>query len=252
MTKRQKAALCISTSTVNPLPNVSLMTFRGSGNQRTHMGRYSFLTSCLCWSSLILLADGSSASGGLEGATGVSPFVSAAPLIVAAVCRDGVAVVAAHTSTEDEPLLYHSTLQDSDVENKDSDSDSDVHSVEVGGKDVQDLPLDYGGPFRIHTIDSFGTTLVSAGWRSDCEVLANSCRSIAASQLARMGPPDTAGSSLYGHFLATELSLYMSTCSISERVRNWILYCICICGIHCFASLSLLAHCSVLLLSFLH
>jgi hypothetical protein len=210
MTKRQTAALCIST--INPFPNVSLMTFQRAGNQRTHVGRYRFLTVCLCWSSLILLADGSSASSASSGMEGASPFVSAAPLIVAAVCRDGVAVVAAHTSTEDEPLLYHSTLQD----HIDEDSDSN-------GVNVQDLPLDYGGPFRIHSIDSFGTTLVSAGWRSDCEVLANSCRSIAASQLARMGPPpaaDTAGSStLYGHFLATELSLYMSTCAVSERVR---------------------------------
>jgi hypothetical protein len=165
----------------------------------------------------MLLADGSSASSALGGMEGASPFVAAAPLIVAAVCRDGVAVVAAHTSTEDEPLLYHSTLDNSDsaVENKDSDENS------VGGiKNVQDLPLDYGGPFRIHTIDSFGTTLVSAGWRSDCEVLANTCRSIAASQLASYGPPDTNGSSLYGHFLAKELSLYMSTCAVSERVRN--------------------------------
>jgi hypothetical protein len=183
---------------------------------RMYRYSYRFLAVLLCWSSLILLADGSSASSALEGAAGASQFVSAAPLIVAAVCRDGVAVVAAHTSTEDEPLLYHSTLDDSAVESKDSEGDE--HSVSIGVKDVQDLPLDYGGPFRIHTIDSFGTTLVSAGWRSDCEVLANSCRSIAASQLASYGPPDT-GSSLYGHFLATELSLYMSTCAVSERVR---------------------------------
>jgi hypothetical protein len=213
------------------------MTFQRAGNQRTHANvrRYRFLTVLLCWFSLILLANGSSASGqgsGLEGVAGASQFVSAAPLIVAAVCRDGVAVVAAHTSTEDEPLLYHSTStlqdidEDSNVENKDNDSDEDSSSVQVG-VNVQDLPLDYGGPIRIHPIDSFGTTLVSAGWRSDCEILASRCRSIAASQLASMGPPAT-GSSLYGHLVSTELSLYMSQCAVSERVS--ICICICICG----------------------
>jgi hypothetical protein len=44
-----------------------------------------------------------SASGGMEGA---SPSVAVAPLIVAAVCRDGVAVVAARQRKTNP--LYHS------------------------------------------------------------------------------------------------------------------------------------------------
>jgi hypothetical protein len=237
MTKKTNSSALYLLSTVNPSPNVLLMNFRRADNQGTHVRRYHFLTLCVCWSCLILLVDGSSPSsgfsekgGGLEGVAVASQFVSAAPLIVAAVCRDGVAVVAAHTSTEDEPLLYHSTLQDhttnintiDESENKDSDL-IDEHSVQARGNvNVKDLPLDYGGPFRIHPIDSFGTTLVGAGWRADCEILASRCRSIAASQLASMGPP--AQGSLYGRLVSTDLSMYMSQCAVSERVSLSILH----------------------------
>jgi hypothetical protein len=100
------------------------MTFQRSGNQRNHVNVRFLIVLSVCWSCLILLADGSSPSAaasaaGLEGVNVASPFVSAAPLIVAAVCRDGVAVVAAHTSTDDEPLLYHSTLTLPDADHTD-------------------------------------------------------------------------------------------------------------------------------------
>lgn len=201
-----------------PSPRVSLMGFRRADNRSAQVRRCNSLTVCftiLSCLQVLLLADGSSpssASSGLEGVAVASQFVSAAPLIVAAACRNGVAVVATHTSTDDEPLLYHSTSDEQDiVEDK-----KDTQSLRV-----KDLPLGYGGPFRIHPIDSFGTALVSAGWRADCEVLAARCRSIAASQVISMGPP--APGRLYGHFCSTELSFYMAQCAVSERVSLWLL-----------------------------
>jgi hypothetical protein len=144
---------------------------------------------------------------------GVSPdrFVQGAPLTVAAVCRDGVALLAAHAPDDDEPLLYHRHFDENGVDerpNQDSTENSPA---------FQDLPSDFGGPFRIHPIDGTGTVLASTGWRADCERLVAVAQSLASSERLRYGPPDIG--QIYSQYLATELSLYMAQCAASEGLR---------------------------------
>lgn len=147
---------------------------------------------------------------------GVSPdrFVQGAPLTVAAVCRDGVALLAAHAPDDDEPLLYHRHFDENGVDerpNQDSTENSPA---------FQDLPSDFGGPFRIHPIDGTGTVLASTGWRADCERLVAVAQSLASSERLRYGPPDIG--QIYPQYLATELSLYMAQCAASEGVSFFI------------------------------
>jgi len=148
---------------------------------------------------------GSSNEGNKLPLHGITPdkFVLAAPLMVAAVCRDGIVIAAAHTSLDDEPLLYHcfSEGQQQKIDHL-----------------FQDLPTNYGGPFRIQPIDAYGTTLVCTGWRADCENLVSRCRGLATIEINRFGKPSS--DHMYGRYLAIELSFYMAQCAVSERVRE--------------------------------
>lgn len=130
-------------------------------------------------------------------------FVQAAPLIVAAVCRDGVAVIAAHTSDEDEPLLYYQPESSISKPN-----------------DIQpflDLPENFAGPFRIQSIDAYGTTMLTCGWRADCDALVRRAVAMAAAETRRYG--EMGSSASYAKFLASEISLYLAQCAVSEWVR---------------------------------
>lgn len=140
---------------------------------------------------------------------GVSPdpFVAAAPLIIAAVCSDGVILVAVHTTFANEPLLSDDTVSSSSSTSSTNNSTS-----------LQDLPKSYRGPFRIYSIDGFGTGLICAGWRADGQILAEYCRSVASDELAVFGEPRQNDD--YGNYLASETSLWMAQCAVSERVRG--------------------------------
>ena len=180
------------------------------------------LVICIWTLSFFFVLAGSSTSPttssgiGSEGTKlplhGITPdtFVQAAPLMVAAVCRDGVVILAAHTSADDEPLLYHcysSEEQEEDIASSKNESSSLF----------QDLPRKYGGPFRIQPVDAFGTALVCTGWRADCEHLISRCRTLATTEVNRFGKPSS--NHMYGRYLATELSFHMAQYAVSERVR---------------------------------
>jgi hypothetical protein len=139
-----------------------------------------------------------------------NPFVSAAPLIVAAVCSDGVVLVAVHTNFANEPLL----LDEADM------VASDDNKNQTNTTTLQDLPKGYRGPFRIYSVDGFGTGLVCAGWRADGQILAQYCRSLASEEVDVFGVPRPNAD--YGSYLASEASLWMAQCAVSERVRKGI------------------------------
>ena len=152
-------------------------------------------------------------------------FVSAAPLIVAAVCSDGVALIATHSAKDDEPLLL---LDDDDEDNEVGDGDlmeksnSTLNATNGNNMTLQqpfpkDLPKRFRGPFRIHSLDRFGSCLVCAGWRADGEILADYCRSLAASEVTAFGEPQYGPE--YGQYLAAEASLWMARCAVSDEVR---------------------------------
>lgn len=132
------------------------------------------------------------------------PFVQASPLACAIRCKDGVLVVASHASVDEEPLLYF--RQDS------SDTSNEKWPF-------QDLPHDHQGPFRIQPVDTLGTFIVSAGWRADCERLSKTSRQIADEERYIYGDAPDA-STLFGRYMALELSSYMAQCAVSERVSR--------------------------------
>jgi hypothetical protein len=178
---------------------------------------------------------------------GRDDFVQAAPLIVAMVCRDGVAILAAHTRAQDESeiLLYNHNFilqqqrkrqqqqqqvlnEKVDLQQKlqeESSSMTKNHNNDHDDNDTptrtpltsmmttkmilfQDLPGDFCGPFRIQSLMGTTTALVSTGWRADCDHLMSVCQMQAARKAAWLGKGTD--DPYHGHILATELSLYMA------------------------------------------
>lgn len=155
---------------------------------------------------------------GLHG-TKPDKFVQASPIIVAAVCSDGVVMVASHTVSVEEKLLRQVfPEQKGNEENKEMEAtkneDGDNNNnVATRWKDLQE---DYGGPFRINKIDRFGTHLMCAGWRADGEMLTEKCRSISSREIAKFGSPKWGLP--YGRYLAMEASLWMAQRAVSDGV----------------------------------
>lgn len=148
-------------------------------------------------------------------------FVASAPLIVAAVCKDGVAVVATHTSPLKEPLLMDETSPDGEDESEEETGRTDSATTTI--KLPMDVPLSFRGPFRIQSVDGFGTSLACAGWRTDGEHLAAKFRSLASTEADLFGEPSNALE--YGRFLAQEASTWMARCAVSESVSYCMVAC---------------------------
>uniref|UniRef100_A0A7S4HLX4 Proteasome alpha-type subunits domain-containing protein n=1 Tax=Odontella aurita TaxID=265563 RepID=A0A7S4HLX4_9STRA len=151
----------------------------------------------------------------------VDKFTLASPLAVAAVCQDGVVIIAAHTASSHEPLL----LQD-DVSNGNDGSKANIFSDPLEKVEAHirpsgpiDLPLGQRGPFRIESIDNVGTVLVTAGWRTDCAALVEKCRQVISDDAAVYSSTGTTGSE-HGRFISSSASLWMSQCDFSENMRG--------------------------------
>lgn len=206
----------------------TMMPFSFSSSQTT---LWLFLSLYCC--SLVGASSSSSGANRITGPKsndllplyGTKPdkFVASAPLIVAAVCQNGVVIIATHTSVLTEPLLMEESQDGNDTqeqgaapisESSDNSNDDDTSSITKLPKDV---PLSFRGPFRIQSIDGFGSTLVCAGWRTDGEHLAEKFRSLATAEANQFGEPSNAHE--YGRFLAEEASTWMAKCAVYESVR---------------------------------
>ena len=164
-------------------------------------------------------------------------FAALSPPTVAAVCRDGVVLVAVHSGPALEPLLVPAARADSEEQGEaSSEQDTGDDSGTAAGAALEDLPGTYRGPFRVSPIDGHGTTLLSVGWRADCVALAAKCRSLAAEEAATYGlgmgllgstggdgedgddavlmGPDYAAS------IAADVSLWLAKCAISGGMRT--------------------------------
>ena len=177
------------------------------------------------------------------------PFVAASPLIAAAVCSDGIAMVAAHTVSTKEKLLrdfqhdYRHEVADTKDDTNINTANNNPHSIQSADTEDNDdtnmsetnvlsenfftdcwkeLQRDHGGPFRIRKIDRFGTHLLTAGWRADCDVLTAKLRSISSKEIAVFGPPKWG--LFYGRYLAQEISLWMAQCAVTDGVRYIYIY----------------------------
>ncbi len=145
-------------------------------------------------------ASSSANNNDMPGRAGMKldSFVTAAPLVLGAVCRDGVALIAAHTSSAEEPLLYTIHQQSSDDW-------------------FLDLPENYAGPFRIRRVDRCGTAFVACGWRADGDYLWDKVKAVAAAEILQYGPPSM---TYYRKYLASQLSLCMAQCALSDQVNK--------------------------------
>ena len=143
-------------------------------------------------------------SGSIGSSTAArDKFVEASPLIVAVACRNGVALLAAHTA--DVPLLYND-----DDDNKESeDKETAISSF------FRDLPMSFAGPFRLQIIRR-AAAMLTAGWRSDAARLLDAARSMDYEYRDALGE-----SSCTPYTLAANLSRYMAICAGTEGVRSF-------------------------------
>lgn len=185
---RAEAAITTSSPapSVTPSPGASLST-RGAGGGGDAGGEavQSSSSSGASWSASIL--D--------QASKNRDPYVAASPLSVAAVCRDGIALVSLHYNIDQERLTSH--VADRDEAGSKSSLDlisADSESVEHNESEERlsslakfcDLPLSSRGPFRIEPIyeNQNGPTspppmaLLTAGWRTDGMVLADAAREL--------------------------------------------------------------------------
>lgn len=141
---------------------------------------------------------------------GVSPdrFVASSPLVVGVSCSDGAVLVAVHAMFAEEPLLV-----DADEESRTLNDGTNTTN-----RRLLDLPRQYRGPFRIYSVDSFGSCLVSAGWRTDGQTLAKYCRHLARDEISLFGVPCQTAD--HGKYLASEASVWMARSALSERVSG--------------------------------
>eukprot|EP00586_Coscinodiscus_wailesii_P011380 CAMPEP_0172505294 /NCGR_PEP_ID=MMETSP1066-20121228/185257_1 /TAXON_ID=671091 /ORGANISM="Coscinodiscus wailesii, Strain CCMP2513" /LENGTH=172 /DNA_ID=CAMNT_0013281853 /DNA_START=90 /DNA_END=604 /DNA_ORIENTATION=+ len=162
---------------------------------------WRLILSSSLFSALTSASAASKASHKLKGNT-PDKFVSSSPLSVAAVCSDGIALLAIHTAVSQEPLLVdddddtlppghpprnetqptptNATTTTRNATNSSNDTTTTTTTL-------RDLPKSHRGPTRIELIDGGGTSLLTAGWAADGATLLRQCRSIAAARAARYG-----------------------------------------------------------------
>lgn len=158
-------------------------------------------------------------SNNKAGLARVDPFVTSAPLIVAVVCSDGVALIALHTAFAEEPLLLDAKDNTGDTSNPTSTPDDPTAAPNTTSVLITDIPRSYRGPFRIYSIDGFGTGMVCAGWRSHAQLVADYCRDLATEELQVYGPPRMTSTHCqeYGRYLAQQTSAWMAYTAILQR-----------------------------------
>jgi hypothetical protein len=150
------------------------------------------------------------------------PFVNASPLSVAAVCRDGVALVSLHYDID---LPEKKKVDDSKEENDELEALSVIKALEettamevTGSQTIddnninirqsslaevstyfRDLPPFTRGPLRIESVHDNklrdnrapSMALLTAGWRTDGIVLADAARTLMADEVRLFCPPST-------------------------------------------------------------
>eukprot|EP00986_Skeletonema_menzelii_P021538 scaffold34856_cov166-Skeletonema_menzelii.AAC.2 len=167
-------------------------------------------------------------------------YVSASPLSVAAVCRDGIALVSLHFG----------------LDSNNSDDDAQNSRLKEGNELLEafnDLPLSSRGPLRIEPIHDNGATtysmmstcslrtppslaLLTAGWRTDGMALSDAARELMMEETSLYCLPlsvtmgtstDNVDSTInnchishYGRRIADGLSYYMAKCAFSEGIRS--------------------------------
>ena len=140
------------------------------------------------------------------------PFVNASPLSVAAVCRDGVALVSLHYDIDlpgkkvvesneenDEDLEAVSVIEPLETMEMEITSQTNSRRSLVVSSYFRDLPPSTRGPLRIESIHDNklrdnrapSMALLTAGWRTDGIVLADAARTLMSDEVRLFCPPST-------------------------------------------------------------
>ena len=171
----------------------------------------AFLGILLCLSEPVLAIHGTVVRGGgnrgtADEAAGLDPLVVASPIVAAAVCRDGIALLALHPS----PILAGVNGNDSDVTSDDDDTKI-KHPF-------RDLPTDFAGPFRLPSLDR-QTVLLTAGWRVHAQFLIRQARALCQQENSLFG----GGSVVAPSVLAEQCALMLATMAteVSKIWRNF-------------------------------
>lgn len=172
------------------------------------------------------------------------PFVTASPLSVVAVCRDGVALVSLHYDID---LPGTKVVESNEENNEDLEAVSVINSFETTAMKstgsqflslvssyFRDLPPSTRGPLRIESIhdnklrDYRAPTmaLLTAGWRTDGIALADAARTLMADDVRLFCPPSTMPimSSALSRRKSSSSSSYMSSSAMDRRIAKGLLY----------------------------
>lgn len=132
---------------------------------------------------------------------GVNPLVQAAPIVAAAVCRDGVVVLALH------PFVAWGQKEEDESDTNQTNSTSPKRRL-------HDVPPEMGGPFRLALLNNKGSmVLLTAGWRADAMAWTERLRDIAKDELRLTG-------TLSDCVLASQASLLLATSESSQKVGH--------------------------------
>ena len=121
---------------------------------------------------------------------GINPLVVLSPVVAAAVCRDGIVLLAIHG-----PGVI------------DEDDTSTAATL-------KDLPVDCAGPFRIQSLDLQGNTLLTAGWRADAGYFTKKAQEIVSDEREMVGSTSPA------RVLASQFSLLLATSAMDGNVST--------------------------------
>jgi len=124
---------------------------------------------------------------------GINPLVILSPVVTAAVCRDGIVLLAIHGP---------------DVRDEDDDQHDDATAT------LKNLPVDCSGPFRIQSLDLQGNALLTAGWRADASYFTMKAQEIVKNER------ETVGSAIPARVLASQFSLLLATSAIGGNMRE--------------------------------
>ena len=147
--------------------------------------------------------------GAVEIPEGMNPLVVSSPVVAAAVCRDGIVLLACHHKILASPQQQQQ--QPSEVNDDSRDDDVDDSSSQ---NLFRDLPVEFGGPFRIQSLDLQGTALMTAGWRPHAHYF------IAKAQELYKDENETVGSDVSIALLASQLSLLLATTAVGSDVSH--------------------------------
>lgn len=158
-------------------------------------------------------------------------YVQSSPPCVAAVCKNGVALLALHSNIDPQILPRAQSSND------DNENDKEKRAVNKDDSILfPDLMLSSRNPLRIERLDDRGSALLTCGWRADGMMLADAGRDLCRDELMRYGrrelninSSDTSSDDGYGRWLGWGLVKHLVKYEARDSVRIF-----CFSNIHSF------------------